>query len=163
MSVARFFGAGLAGEDFDEGWFALHQMLEAGLDGAQVVEGVHALGADAEFAGGLLAAEQQDAENGDFVAVEVEGFLETVLVLGHTTVRGADGTDQGLAVEGVQGLADGGFVETHDWLAIRFLVAGVDQRVQGKRVVLRGGDLFLDQGAQDAAFDFVEEKVHGVE
>jgi len=37
-----------------------------------------------------------------------------------------------LAVEGMKGLADGGFVESHDRFAIRFLVAGVDEGVQGK-------------------------------
>jgi len=97
------------------------------------------------------------------VAIEIESFLEAVFVLGDATVRGADGTDQGLAVERMQGLADGGFVEIHDGIAIRFLVAGIDEGVQGERVVFGSGDFFFDEGAQDAAFDFVQDDVHGVE
>jgi hypothetical protein len=163
MRVAGFLGARLPGKNFDERGLALHQVLQAGLHGAQVVEWMHALGAGAEFAGSLRAAQQQNAENGDFVTIEVEGFLETVLVLGDAAVRGADITDQGLSVQRMQSLADGGFVEIHDRIAVRFLVAGVDQGVQGKWIVFGSGDFFFDERAQDAAFDFVQEDVHGVE
>ncbi len=161
MRVAGLLGAGLARKNFDEGRLALHQMLQAGLHGAQVVERMHALGASAQFAGGLRTAQQQDTEDGDFVAVEIEGFLETVLVLGDAAVRGADGADQGLSIERMQGVANGGFVESHDRIAIRFLVAGVDESVEGERIVFGSGDFFFDEGAQHAAFDFVQEEVHG--
>jgi hypothetical protein len=57
MGVAGLFGAGLPGQDFDERRLALHQMLQAGLHGGQIVERVHALGAGAKFAGSLRAAE----------------------------------------------------------------------------------------------------------
>ena len=130
MDVAGFFGAGLAREDFGEGRLALHQMVQAGLDGRQIVETMHALGAGAKLAGSLRPAEEQDAEDSDFVAVEIEGLLKTMLILGDAAVRGADGTDQGLAVEGVEGLADGSFVEVHDGIAVRFLVAGVEEGVE---------------------------------
>ena len=163
MCVTRLLGAGLARKNFDEWRLALHQVLQAGLHGAQVVERTHALGAGAKLAGSLRAAQEQDAENGDLVAIEVEGFLEAMLVLGDAAVRGADGTDQGLPVERMQGLADGGFVEIHDGIAIRFLVAGVDKGVEGERIVFGSSDFFFDEGAQDAAFDFVQENVHGVE
>ena len=63
----------------------------------------------------------------------------------------------------MQDLADGGFVEIHDGIAVRFLIAGVDEGVQRKWIVFGSGDLFFDEGAQDAAFDFVQEDVHGVE
>src|SRR5882672_6287378 len=106
MGVACFFGAGLPGENLDERRFALHQMLQAGLYGAEIVERMHAFGAGAEFAGRLRAAQEQDAENGDFVAIEVEGFLQAVFVLGDAAVRGADGADEGLLAQRMQGLAD---------------------------------------------------------
>jgi hypothetical protein len=86
VGVTSFLGARLAREAFGEGRLALHEVVEAGLDSAKIVEVVHALGAGAEFARGLRASEEQDAENGDFVAVEVEGFLEAVLVLGDAAV-----------------------------------------------------------------------------
>ncbi len=97
------------------------------------------------------------------MTIKVEGFLEAVLVLGDAAVRGADGTDQGLSVQRMKGLADGGFVEIHDRIAVRFLVASVDEGVQGKWIVFGSGDFFFDEGAQDPAFDFVQKDVHGVE
>jgi hypothetical protein len=51
-------------------------------------------------------------------------------------------------------LADGGLVQIHGGFAVRFLVAGIDESVQGERVVFRSGDFFFDQGAQDAALNF---------
>ena len=153
MGVACFFGAGLRGENLDERRLALHQMLQAGLHGAEIVERMHAFGAGAELAGRLRAAQEQDAENGDFVAIEVEGILEAVLVLGDAAVRGADGADEGLLVQRMERLADGGLVEIHRGFAVRFLVTGIDEGVQGERVIFGGGDFFFDEGAQDAALN----------
>jgi hypothetical protein len=62
----------------------------------------------------------------------------------------------------MQRLADGGFVETHNRIAVRFLVASIDEGVEGKWVVFGSGDFLFDEGSQDAAFDFVQEDVHGV-
>ena len=163
MRVARLLGAGLARKNFDEWGLALHQVLQTGLHRAQVVERMHALGAGAEFSGSLRTAQQQNAEDGDFVAIEIKSFLETVLVLGDPTVRSADRTHQGLSIERMQGLPDGGFVEIHDGIAIRFLVAGVDEGVQGKWIVFGSRDFFFDERAEDATFDVVQEDVHGVE
>ena len=163
MYVAGLFGPGLPGKNLDERGLALHQVLQTGLHGAQVVERVHALGTAAKFAGRLRAAQQQDAEDGDLVTIEVEGFLEAVLVLGDAAVRSADIADEGFSIQRMQSLADGSFVQVHDGIAIRFLVAGVDEGVQRKRIVLRSGDLFFDEGAQNAAFDFVQQDVHKVE
>ena len=154
MGIARFLGAGLPGKNLDERWFALHQVLQAGLHGAEVVKMVQAFGAAAEFARRLGAAQEQNREDGNFVAIEVESFLEAVLVLGHAAVRGADGANEGLAVQGMQRLADGGFVEIHDGFAVRFLVAGVEECVQREWIVFGSGDLFFDERAQDPAFDF---------
>jgi len=162
VCVACFFGAGLAGKNFDERRFALHQVLQAGLHGAEIVEGMHTLAARAEFAGGLRAAQEQDAEDGNFVAVEVKGFLEAMLVLGDAAVRGADGTDERLTVEGMQRVADGGFLEIHDRFTVRFLVAGIEESVQGERVVLGSVGLLFDEGTENAAFDFVQKDIHGL-
>ena len=59
-----------------------------------------------------------------------------------------------------EGIADRGFVERHHRVAVIFLVAGVDQGVERERVVVGRGDVFFDQGAEDAGFDFSEE--HGI-
>src|SRR5882762_2333268 len=126
MRVTGLLGSGLAGKNFGQRGLALHQVLQTGLHRAQVAERVHSLGTRAKFAGSLWAAEEQNAENGDLVTIEVEGFLESMLVLGDPAVRRADGTDQGLPVQRMQSLADGSFVEIHGGIAVRFLVAGVD-------------------------------------
>ena len=80
------------------------------MDGGEVVEGVEAVGAAAEFAGGLRAAEHEEAEDGGLVAAEVEDGADAVLVLGDAGV--ADGGDEGEIFEGVEGLADLFFVRS---------------------------------------------------
>ena len=57
----------------------------------------------------------------------------------------------------VEGIANRGFVQSHHWVAIIFLIAGVDQGVERERVVVGCGDVFFDQGAEDAGFDIGEE------
>src|SRR5258708_28421150 len=104
MRVARLFGARLARKNFGERGLALHQMLHAGLHGAQVVEGMHALGARAKFAGSLRSAQQQDAEYGDLVTIKVESFLETVFALGDADVRRANGPHSGVSAPQLQTL-----------------------------------------------------------
>jgi hypothetical protein len=55
---------------------------------------IHAVGAGAEFAGSLRAAEKQHAENGDLAAVEVKNFLKTMLVFGDAAVGSAGGAGE---------------------------------------------------------------------
>ena len=83
MGVAGLAGAGLAGQDGGEGAGFVAgcvgdgsggQALEGGLDGGEIVEGVEAVGAAAEFAGGLRAAEYEEAE----AAVSSRRRLRTV-------------------------------------------------------------------------------------
>ena len=57
-------------------------------------------------------------------------------------------------------MADGVFVEIHDGFAVGFLVAGVEEGVEGERIVFGSGDFFFDEGAEDAGFDFGED--HGL-
>ena len=54
------------------------------------------------------------------------------------------------------------FVEIHHWVAVVFLVAGIDQRVQGKRIIVRSGDVFFDERAEHPGFDVVQDYVHCV-
>ena len=160
MRVAGFFGARLAREDFDERRLTIHQEVERGVDGVQVVELVEAIGARAEFAGSLRTAEEEDAEQGDFVAVEIEDVCEAMFELGDAAVGGG-GAGEALLLERMESAADGVFVELHDRIAIGFLVGGVQEGVQRERVVVGSGDFFFDEGAEDAGFDGVRGKVHG--
>jgi hypothetical protein len=128
MGVAGLAGAGLAREDggerdgglaagFGDGFVgtAGGQALKRRLDGGEIVEGVEAVGAAAEFARGLGAAEHEEAEDGGLVAAEVEDGADAVLVLGDAAV--ADRGDEGEVFEGVQGLADLVFCEVKDGIA----------------------------------------------
>jgi hypothetical protein len=160
VGVAGFFGAGVSREEDDKRRLALHQQSQGGVDGGEVVELVEALGAGAEFAGSLRAAEKENAEERDFVAVEVEGFREAMLVLGDAAVGGG-GARQAVLVKGVERVANGVFVEGHDGFAIGFLVASVEDGVERERVIFRSGDFFFDERAEDASFGGSELEVHG--
>jgi hypothetical protein len=147
---AGFSGAGLALHEEDEWLFAGGEAFEGGDDGGVVVEGVHALGAGAELGGCLWTAEEQRAEHGDFVAAEVEDVANAVLEFGDAAV--GVGADEAEAFKVEEGGADIGFGELGDGLAIVLLVAGVDGGVERERIVLRRGDLFFDERAEDAGF-----------
>jgi hypothetical protein len=75
------------------GGCASGQALESGLDGGEIIEGVEAVGTAAEFAGGLGAAEHEEAEDGGLVAAKIEDGADPMLVLGHAGI--ADGGDEG--------------------------------------------------------------------
>jgi hypothetical protein len=101
MRVASLAGAGLAGLNSDEGPCILvacfigaprSQALERGLDRSEIVEGIEAVSAAAEFTRRLRAAEHQKAEDSRLVAAKVEDSADAVLVLGNTSV--ANGSDQ---------------------------------------------------------------------
>jgi hypothetical protein len=70
------------------------------------------------------------------------------------------GGDELVVFEAVQGLADFVLVELHDGLAVVLLIAGVDQRVEGERVVLGRGRFFFDECAEDTSFHGVEDDGH---
>jgi hypothetical protein len=118
------------------------------LDGGEVVEGVEAVGAAAEFAGGLGPAEHEKAEDGGLVAAKIEHGADPMLVLGDAGV--ADGADEGEVFKRMERLADLFLCEIEDGVAAGALVARVNQCVDGEGVVLWRGDLFFDERAQDS-------------
>ena len=52
---------------------------------------------------------------------------------------------QPLFLQRMQGRAHGGLIQLHHRFAVRLLIAGGQQRVEGQRVVVRSGDLFFQQ------------------
>ena len=94
------------------------------------------------------------------MAVEVEDIGETMLELGDAALGGG-GTREVLLIQGMEGAADGVFIEFHDRIAIGFLIGSVQQRVQGEGVVFGGGDLLFHEGAKDAGFGRGQKEVHG--
>jgi len=59
----------------------------------------------------------------------------------------------------MQGLADGGFVEIRDRIALDFWLQALTRR-SGKEDSTRSGDFFFDE-EPDPAFDFVQKDVTG--
>lgn len=160
MNVAGFLGARLARKDFHKRRVAIHEQVEGGVDGGEIVELVEAVGARAKFAGSLRSTKKENAEESNFVAVEVEDFGEAVFELGDAAVGGS-GAGQALLAQGMERAANGVFVKLHNRITIRFLVGGVEDSVQGERVVVGGGDFFFDERAKDAGFRWSQGEVHG--
>ena len=153
MSVALLFCAGLAGENRGKRRVVFHQATQRRKNLVEVIEVMHALSAAAEFAGSLRAAQKEFAEDGGLETREVESLLKAVLVFGDAAIHVICTAGKVLFGESAQGVFDRGIVEVHVRIAIRFLVAGVDERVQGERVVVGSGDFLLDEGPEDAGFD----------
>ena len=78
---------------------------------------------------------------------------------GDAAVGAAGRAGEALLLQRAESLAHGFFVKGHHRVAIVFLIAGVDQGVERERIVVGRGDIFFDQGAEDASFDFGE--IHG--
>jgi ornithine cyclodeaminase/alanine dehydrogenase-like protein (mu-crystallin family) len=171
MGIAGFAGAGLAGEDGGEGASGRAaclgaagffggatggEALKRGLDGGQIVEGVEAVGAAAEFSRSLGAAKHEEAEDGGLVTAEVENGADSMLVFGDAGV--ADSGDQGEIFKGVEGLANLLLGKIEDGIATGALVARVDQGVEREWIVLRRGYLFFDEGAEDT--ELVSRELH---
>jgi len=167
VRVAGLTGSGLAREDGGKrpsggrgrfrGRFAGSEAVECGLDRGEIVEGVEAFGANAEFAWRLGAAKHEEAEDSGLVASQVKDGTNAVLVLRNAGV--VEGGDEVLVIKGVKCLADLVFGEIEDGVATGLLITGVDECVQGERVVLRRCDLFFDEGAEDAGLNGVEHHV----
>jgi hypothetical protein len=134
--IAGFVGDGPGGEAF-----------KRGMHGAEVVEGVEAVGAAAQFPGSLGAAQHQEAEDRGLVAAKVEDGADAVLVLGYAGI--ADGGDESEILKAVESLTDLLFGKVENRITAGALIARVDQGVKGERVVLRRRNLFFDEGAED--------------
>ncbi len=149
MSVTGFSRTGLARQNARQSWLVHHEPLQDGEDVGDLFKGEDALGAGAQLAGSLGAAQQQDAEDGGLGAGEVERFLDGVFVFWYAGgVAGLPGESS--AGKRVQRSAHSVFVERHDRLAVVFLVAGVDECVEREGIVFRRGGFFFHERAEDA-------------
>ena len=157
MHVAGLFCARLARKNSGQGRFALGQTIQRGNDIVESLKMIHAVRAAAEFARSLRPAEQKNADDCDFAAIEVEDFLQAVFELGDAAVRAAGRACHAFFLQRTERLADGFFIEAHHRIAIIFLIAGVNQGVERERIVVGRGDVFFDQRAEDAGFDFGED------
>src|ERR1700733_4398830 len=111
MGVTGLFGAGLASQDGDERRVALGELFKAGEDVADFFKAMQAFGAIAELAGGLRAAQEQDADQSGFRAGKVEGFAQPVLVFGDAAIGGARSAGEALVFKAAQGKANFLFIK----------------------------------------------------
>ncbi len=159
MSVPRLFGSGLARQDGGQRRFAVDEALQRRLHVVKVFKGVEALGAPAQFAWSLRAAQQQDAEDGDLTSSEIKRFVNAMFVLRDTRIGAARGTGEILRLQTVECAANLFFGESGHGFAIVLLVTGVDQCIERERVVVGSGDVLFDEGTEDAGFS-ERERVH---
>ena len=130
MHVAGLFCARLARKNSGQGRFALGQTIQRGDDIVESLKMIHAVRAAAEFARSLRPAEQKNADDCDFAAIEVEDFLQAVFELGDAAVGAAGRTGETFFLQRSQRVTHRVFLESHYGVAIVFLVARVYQSVQ---------------------------------
>ena len=149
------------GEADDKGAFGvILQGVEFGFDAGEIGEGVQALSALAEFAGGLVTAEEEGAKEGDRGGGEVVDFgVQVVFEFGHAGAGLAELEGPLGFAQAFEGAGDGGFVEAGDGFAIGGLVAGSDEGVEGERIGVRDEDFFFEEAAEDAGL-FEGERGH---
>ena len=114
----------------------------------EIVEAVQALTAGVQFGQGLRAAKQQQAQQDPLCCGHMQRRVEPVRpTLGAGAVFAAG---QSALFQMAQGLADPARIEFHYRSTAGLLIAGRHGRIQGQRVGLGRGGLFLDQAAEHA-------------
>src|SRR5690242_9943763 len=121
---------------------------------------MHAFCAVAKLSRRLRTAQHQFAEDGQFRPSEVEFLRDAMPVLGDAASCAGDAKQQTLVAKGGESVLDGPFVIMNRRIAVRLLIAGVDERVERERIVLGCSDLFLEQRAEDSYLGGIEQQVH---
>ena len=83
-----------------------------------------------------------------------------MLVLGHTAIGASRRASHALLLQGQKRIAHSILGQAHHRVPIVFLVACVHQRVERKRVVVGSGNVFFDQGTQNASFNIAKVQLH---
>lgn len=71
------------------------------------------------------------------------------------------GPGESFFTERAQSTAHRVLIKVHERVAVGFLVARVNEGVQGKRIVFGRGDFLFDETAQHSRFDFSQNDIHG--
>jgi len=144
MRITGLTGAGLSGKHDRKGagilrrgfvcCWACSKAFKGRLNGGKVVEGIQAVSPAPKFTGGLRSTQHQQTEDCCLVATQIEHGADAMFVLGNSRVT--DGVGEGEIFKCMKSLPNLFFTEFEDRLATRALVAGVDQSVKRKRIVL---------------------------
>jgi hypothetical protein len=167
VGIARFAGPWLARQNDGEsakfvagrvGEGTVCEPLQSGLDSFEIVKGIKTIGAAAEFAGSLGTAKHKKTKDGGFIAAKVENRTDAVLVLGYARI--VDGGDEREVLKRMESLPNLLFGQVQYGIAAGALVARVDQSVERERIIFRRGDLFFDQGAENAELQGIEAHIY---
>ena len=77
----------------------------------------------------MRATEQKDSQDSSFAAIEVKDFLQAVFVFLDATIGTAGRSSKAIFLKARERVADRVLVERHHGLAVRFLIAGIDESV----------------------------------
>ncbi len=131
---------------------AIDQRLEVRLEQLERLDRRHAIDPRAQVAARLRSAHHQLGEDRRLGRVDVEHLLQVVAealdaARGRVHASRESGDDQLVELH-----LDLGLRKLQHRVAVRLLVAAGGGRVERKRVLIRGGQLLLDQHPEDARF-----------
>src|SRR6266496_6173923 len=118
MHITRLLGSRLARQNSDQRWLTIHKLLQSRLHVVERFKAIHSISAAAKLAGRLRPSQQKNADNSRFPPIEIEDFLQPVLVFRNAAISPARGTSHALFLQGTQGLPYRILVERHHRLAI---------------------------------------------
>jgi hypothetical protein len=136
------------------------KVVQAALDIVHRVEWLEALGSCPQLGRCLRAANKEHGHHGRGFVVETELLVGDLAISGNAaTVRRVDDAHQTLRLHRRDRRLDFMFVERHDRVTRRRLVACQHQSVHRQRVLIGHGAFFLHQAAEHPAFDHGEHEV----
>ena len=90
-------------------------------------------------------------EQAEILAAQIEDHVETALIAVFGQMHnGGIGNQTTVGAVPPEDVGDGGVIELHEGLAVGGLIASGDEGIERHRVVIREGDLFFDEAAEDA-------------
>ena len=143
-----------------EGLLPCTQALQVRVDGADPIERRHPLGSGPQLASGLWSSQKQHGDQRQLTFVESEALTEDMAITGHgAPVRGIHEPNQAGVPQRRDRHLDDVLAIGDDRLPIRGLVTRHDQGVEGKGVLLWGGQLLLDEAADNPTL--LSAQLHG--
>ena len=127
------------------------ELVQEGLDGGDVGEGVQALAVDAQLARGLRAAQHERRQQRHRLRRQAEDAAGVVRVAHHAPAARLD--DEGERLEVVERGLHLGLGGLEDRVAAGLLVAARDERVERQRIGVGDGVLLFDEDAEDSGLE----------
>jgi len=118
------------------------------------IERMQSIAAAAHLPRRLRTAQKQQRQQRFLATVDVPQRVEVVIEAHRAPAHHAP--DELLVLQAIERAIDIALAQLHHRLAIRFLIARRDERVERQRVVLRRRQLLFHEGAEDAELDGVE-------